>query len=631
MSSVQRITLDSIDSMKMRCPKCRDTALYRHEDHARCPGCAGAWIPRGHAENLISGQPARGRGDGDAARVHPTASSTLLSTGTPGVWLSSDRQFAWVESGSDAHRSVGQILMSRPGRLRRLVWCDLWPLATLLPVWSLLAGGALALGAGSLVTAAGVATIGLVAVIAAAPLLLRALLFVVGATRSVSIESDLRSEIASVANRCGFQVIEIASLRSLQVNAFSYRTLTGRVRIIVSSSLIETLSPDEFRAVLLHECGHLRRMESVLLTPWTLAVVALEVVRHKSIGVLGWRLSWPIRVATGLFSVSIRTLLRPGSHARELEADRYAIRHLGDPDLLIRTLVRVGHQAFRNQERPGRLGPDGFFPRYLAAAFTTPVQVETWNFDDEIGERESIALERAMAWDLGSSWSRPLYLFSSHPAPGTRIAEALWTAGRGGLASRIQFPKVEVARGIPIDLMIIVLGAFSTVLAALLMLATSELHGLAIGMVSGTWVALLSLVVLARRRGDRNRDLTTGLLYHVDAGPIRGTPCSLDGTISLDRNRSLVIEDRAGSLPIRASLPLRILARIKRVCVRDLIGQDVRIDGWYLRSPDPVVNVRAIKSPSGRLDSWVVGVALNALAGGVGIALAWLMWVLVQH
>jgi Zn-dependent protease with chaperone function len=96
--------------------------------------------------------------------------------------------------------------------------------------------------------------------------------------------------------------------------------------IVLTNRLVEVLDPDEIRAVLAHEAGH---------------ILASHVVYHTALQVL-LGLSLPVLNPGALPLNAIRLALLEWYRAAELTCDRAAVLAVDDPELMIRTLMVLG-------------------------------------------------------------------------------------------------------------------------------------------------------------------------------------------------------------------------------------------------------------------------------------------------
>lgn len=158
-------------------------------------------------------------------------------------------------------------------------------------------------------------------------------------------DSPWHGMVQEVAAQAGTRVRHVVIVRSPALNA--YASLFGTVGL--TSALLRKMEPDEVRAVVAHEVGHLqaghvRKTLAVtlpLLAVWlTLLFVALPRLKgHVPLPVYAI-LSSPLPGM--LFGTLVVPLVAGrGQRRREEEADRFAVEATGDPELVIRTLRKL--------------------------------------------------------------------------------------------------------------------------------------------------------------------------------------------------------------------------------------------------------------------------------------------------
>lgn len=158
-------------------------------------------------------------------------------------------------------------------------------------------------------------------------------------------EDPWRQMVEEVAEQAGVRVRHVVRVRSASVNA--YASLLGTVGL--TSALLRKMEPNEVRAVIAHEIGHhkhghVRRgftlsllLLAVFLPAWWFGTNALKP--HVS-EVAYTPLRGPL-IGTFLSPIPFSLVLGRGQRKREEEADRFAAQTTGDPELVIRTLVKL--------------------------------------------------------------------------------------------------------------------------------------------------------------------------------------------------------------------------------------------------------------------------------------------------
>ncbi len=177
-------------------------------------------------------------------------------------------------------------------------------------------------------------------------------------------DRELKRQITMVLDKCGVRVNGIytmdASKRTLMSQAY-FTGLWNQRRIVVYDTLIDKLDQDELLAVIAHEAAHAARKHVFknLLALWVLSLlgtfVAFIVLRHD------W-LAQIFHLQTGTFYAQlvllsfVSTILCCGlplmlntlSRHFERQADRFAVKIMGDGEALARALVKLSAENLSN-------------------------------------------------------------------------------------------------------------------------------------------------------------------------------------------------------------------------------------------------------------------------------------------
>ena len=148
----------------------------------------------------------------------------------------------------------------------------------------------------------------------------------------------------------------------------------------------------------------------------------------------------------------------------------------------------------------------------------------------------------------------------------------------------------------------------------------------------GGWLLFVGLAMVAQTRykypGDEGERTTViELLGNVYASPVRGTRAKLEGTLigrgtaGYRFSEDLMFQDETGLMYLKYEhwLPFlgNFLFSIGRV--PDLIGQDVRVGGWFLRGVSPWFGLRRLETSEEEIKGFIhLG---GYVAGGLLLAI----------
>jgi len=164
-------------------------------------------------------------------------------------------------------------------------------------------------------------------------------------TKVVPKDDPLFARVKSFGDLAGVRVRKVEIKETERLNA--YAGLFGRVGL--TSGLLKEMEPEEQNAVIAHEIGHLKAghvrrtfIYSLLISFGLLFV--LFGARYLLEGKVSEDL---LRVLTGPMVIFVASpllrmlLLNKGSRKREHEADQFAAQITGDPELVIRALIKM--------------------------------------------------------------------------------------------------------------------------------------------------------------------------------------------------------------------------------------------------------------------------------------------------
>ncbi|HYL97481.1 MAG TPA: M48 family metalloprotease, partial [Blastocatellia bacterium] len=249
-------------------------------------------------------------------------------------------------------------------------------------------------------------------------------------------------------------------IRDGNPNAFAYGRTRTDARVVVTSGLIELLSPEEMQAVVAHELGHVEHRDFIVMTLAQTAPLILYLVYVWTDRI---RVSYTWVVSLGAYGVYVLSqyLVLLLSRTREFFADEASALATGNPDNLSNALVKICYGLARNPAAAGGLvqpspssgaankHPDlgrgrswiatvsasaglGIFSARDAAAFAM-------TNSDATGSFCSSAMADAMQWELKNPWARWFEINSTHPLAARRILALSDAAKRLGVQSRYGF------------------------------------------------------------------------------------------------------------------------------------------------------------------------------------------------
>ncbi|MDR3692141.1 MAG: M48 family metalloprotease [Fimbriimonas sp.] len=161
-----------------------------------------------------------------------------------------------------------------------------------------------------------------------------------------------------LAGACGtfrIPMPRIGIIEEAAPNAFTYGHGAYDARVVVTRGLIDMLSPDELRAVVAHELGHIRNRDFIVMTMVQALVLALWTLYYTSRS--SGRNNWYIVICAYLayWASYYASLLL--SRIREYMADYSSAQITGNPNHLSYALVKIAYGLAKTQTVGGATVP----------------------------------------------------------------------------------------------------------------------------------------------------------------------------------------------------------------------------------------------------------------------------------
>lgn len=147
------------------------------------------------------------------------------------------------------------------------------------------------------------------------------------------------------AERLGVPVPQIYVISQSVPNAVTIPVGESDPIIIIHSGLVHLLEPEELKAVIGHECGHIHNRHGVYNLMWEL--FAEPTLFNVLISALGWLgpPGWVAQVLVQAFQGGARLLFQRWHRCAEITCDRAGALCVDDPDAMNRALgkLALGH------------------------------------------------------------------------------------------------------------------------------------------------------------------------------------------------------------------------------------------------------------------------------------------------
>ncbi len=438
----------------------------------------------------------------------------------------------------------------------------------------------------------------------------------------------------------------------LSPNAFAFGWTKNKAKIVLSEGILEYLDPEEQGAVLAHELGHVVHSDFILMTivfaiPLVLLTIARWAYYTAAFSSRGSRDEEGNYIYLLLFAIAILSYVSYYigylislivSRIREYYADSHAAEVLENPNALSTGLIKIAYGLLaetptitvkerRRSKMYGLRGLGIFNPGGARGLVVNSI--------GSSGSYSKDAIQAAAAWDLYNPWAKYYQFFSTHPLPAKRIQCLNEQCSIYGVEPEIDFKDAkkikeeQAGKSLWDEFLLDVLIKDLTWLffAAMGLFTIFWVFGF-FGFVGFTqlpviitlkWLLLLWFITFyvmgfayllkigfMYKKGYEPKKVVE-LVSNVKVSPIRCVPAYIEGTI-IGRgvagyyfSDDLYFRDETGILYIDYSFGIRLVDWFFAVArVEKLIGQQVRIKGWYRRGPIPFLQVHSIETETGR-------------------------------
>jgi Zn-dependent protease with chaperone function len=415
-------------------------------------------------------------------------------------------------------------------------------------------------------------------------------------------------------------------------NAFTYGHTPRDARVVVTSGLLEMLTPAEAHAVVAHELGHVANRDFIVMTVASAIPIVLYVLyvftrgrRDRESGGYAVLIGIGAYVAY-LVSQYVVLLL---SRVREYFADEASAAITRDPNALSSALVKISYGLARSQEATAAASAaatdgkkkEAFHPAGATTALGICNIKAAGGFAlaaaDASGSFSESVMARAMQWDFKNPWAKWFELHSTHPLTARRIHAMNAIARRMGVAPLYptdphDHRSATYTGNLLLELAVMALPVLGLIvgLAAGLGIAVAQRAPGALGLaLVGCGVGWLAKIAYTYPRTEGAHRKVESLVGEINVSHITPIPCVVEGTIigrgvpGLFFSDDLVLRDDTGFLMLQYRQPFGFLEFLFGwLKAGKYVGRPARVSGWYRRAPVPYIEVRRVEMTDGRGD-----------------------------
>ncbi len=430
-------------------------------------------------------------------------------------------------------------------------------------------------------------------------------------------------------------------------NAFTYGHVPGNARVVVTRGLVDMLTPEELHAVVAHEMGHVAHYDFLVMA---LASLVPLMLYQLYIWARNDRKQATLAVAVGAYVAYVVSQLGVLmlSRIREFFADQHAAESVPNAQAIATALMKIAYgMATLPQEAPqdkearkdpqqmpsrvAQMGALGIGDMRGGSAFAMVAS-------DASGQLSEARLSAAMRWDLWNPWARWYELFSTHPTVARRVAAAMALARDRGQAPRILLPGAAPHSLWPAFLRDLLVSLLPLLGLGVGLVASGLMPHLwtggslfdarrFLGLPMALWGVGLGLRLAFSYAGAFSPTTVAELVGTWDVSQVKGIPAVLKGTVigrgvpGLFWSKDLVLQDETGFVTVLYQQPFTWIETLFGLFrAQSLVGQEVRVAGWFRRGPGPVFEASHLELEDGstvrchyRLGQWIAAVLLVAV------------------
>lgn len=443
-------------------------------------------------------------------------------------------------------------------------------------------------------------------------------------------------------------------------NAFVYGHTKKRARMAITRGIMEYLTEEEQIAVVAHECGHIIHRDFIWMTVasaipllcYSFYQGLFTFARYSSltssdddsakIGAIAFLLAI---LAYIVFFISHYIVLFL-SRVREYYADSHSAETTGQPGSLSRALVKIAYgmvksdreksdiidnkDSYSTDARKQASRQKGFSTGLRALGIfdsTNAKHLAQVAYGTGINNLDEEAVAKAASWDLHNPWGGFLELFSTHPLPAKRIKALNKMQEERG--EKPEFPGLGSIKPpeslwdeFLLDLFLMYIAPLLWLILPLIFAGITVIFapqystaGVGVGFI--TFAAIWKLRRREKYPKIRDSDPKTTIITcltdmtknsYYEASPLRGKVAVLEGKVvgrgipGYFLSEDLVIQDDTGLLTLDYSPILGFMSWIFALFrAPKLIGSDVKVYGWYHRSPGPILQVWKVITYDGKV------------------------------
>jgi Zn-dependent protease with chaperone function len=416
--------------------------------------------------------------------------------------------------------------------------------------------------------------------------------------------------IEQVSTQYKFKFPKIGIIPDKNPTAFTYGSARFNSRIILTEGIFHFLNPQEARAVVAHELGHIVNRDFIVMMIASTLVQILYQIYSTLIRAKGKKSGLPKLIALasyGLYIIGIY-LLYYLSRTREYLADEFSTKFT-EPNDLSNALIKIayGIVAAEDDDRTKALLQS---TRHLGILDVK--NAKHYGIASYVTHDDPNVLAEVMVFDKVNPWAKLAELNSTHPLTGNRIdhlSDISKATGRPfsfDIDSAIERMKIDKFKlyGSFLFGVIVWLLPFLFALYAFFLLPISLLPA----------VFALGLILQLPYKFPGGAATETTVLEQMRnpyASPLRGKSVTLSGQVigrgvpGFVFGEDMMYQDSTGLVFLNYSSAFGFIGNIFFALkkIKTLFGIPSRAAGWFYRGGGSVVSLKYIQTDQGKVRS----------------------------
>lgn len=434
-----------------------------------------------------------------------------------------------------------------------------------------------------------------------------------------AVPAAQRQFVADLCRERGLPPLRIGVIYSGTPNAFAFGRLRRDARIVVTEGLLKSLTTDEANAVLAHEVGHVAHYDFAVMALAAMGPLLLYQIYVWTDRVNNLRIvSYAAYVAYWIGRFLVLLLNR----TREYGADHFSAEVTREPSALSSALVKICYGMIRERSEAQRLVKEGSSAtakkdakrqlQFGQSLSLMGIAAASGGDALTLVSNSPEAAAKVMRWDLVNPWARFYELGSTHPLTAMRLKALNRDAASMGQRGEYPLPADTHVRwsGFPIEFLFWV-----APLACAFLLFSYGWIGRPLRQMGihfpphfAPWLLIAMGITWAARIAFRYRGRFAPaqvgeMLEDMNVSQMRPRAVEIEGEIighgipGAIWSADLVMQDATGMMFLyyRSSIPFGRLFFALRSADR-LIGERVKIRGWYRRGLKPYVEISRVEA-----------------------------------